>query len=277
VELEKLLADMQNRTRALRSSQERLAAREQEREQELKDLRRRLKGIDKERRSALADARRLGEELVQEGRREIERAVREIRSGGAARETVRAAHQRLQALARRLPPPPPQERSGPPPEVGDRVRIPHLGLTGQVVEARGDRLVALADGLRLNLTADAVEVVGQGPGGAGGGADPALAAAPTDRGGWRWHDGPPDISPEIDLRGERAEEGWQRLDRLIDRAIPAGLNRIHVVHGVGTGRLREHLWRRLQADPRVAGVRPAGPGPGQLGATVVELVGDGGG
>ena len=37
--------------------------------------------------------------------------------------------------------------------------------------------------------------------------------------------------------------------RLIDRAIPAGLNELLVVHGVGTGRLRAYLLERLAADP----------------------------
>jgi len=270
VEIEKLLADLQHRTRDLRETRERLARHEEERERELKELRRRLKTIDKERRGALAEARQRGDELLREGRREIERAVREIRASDAAREVVVTARRRLDELARRLPPAAEPDREGRAPREGDRVRIPHLGLTGRVAEVRGERLVALADGLRLSLDAAAVEVITEGDDPAG---EASRAGATDLAGGWRWHDGPPEIAPEIDLRGERVEEAWRRLDRLIDRAIPAGLARIQVVHGVGTGRLREFLLERLAADPRVAEARPAGRGPGQLGATVVVLAG----
>ncbi|MFO7653831.1 MAG: Smr/MutS family protein [Candidatus Krumholzibacteriia bacterium] len=286
VEVERLLADLQERTRETVETGERARAQEEESGRLRRELASRLKEIDRERRGELAEARRRGEEMLRQGRSEIERAIREIRSQGAAREVVRTARDRLAELESRLPAGP-AAGTGEPVELreGDRVSIPHLGLTGRVVEVRGDRVTALADGLRLNLGRSAVEPLA-GAGGAtssdagpvpvasaGGDSQPRAGSASAG-GGWRWQDGPPDISPEIDLRGERAEEGWERLDRLIDRAIPAGLRRLHVVHGVGTGRLREHLLDRLRHDPRVAAVHPAGPGPGQMGASVVILAGD---
>ena len=73
------------------------------------------------------------------------------------------------------------------------------------------------------------------------------------------------------MRGETGEEGWQRLDKLIDRAIPAGLESVHVIHGFGTGRLRDHLYACLKRDPRVKSFAEAGPGQGGGGATVVTL------
>ena len=83
-----------------------------------------------------------------------------------------------------------------------------------------------------------------------------------------------EISPaehEIDLRGESGSEAWERLDRLIDRAIPAGLEIIHVIHGFGTGRLRDYLHRQLKSDSRVASFGDAGRGRGGAGATRVKL------
>ena len=94
-----------------------------------------------------------------------------------------------------------------------------------------------------------------------------------ETGVWAWHEGNPGAEPEIDLRGESGEEGWHRLDRLIDRAIPAGLQAINVIHGFGTGKLRDHLHARLKSDPRVATFEEAGPGQGGGGATRVFLDG----
>jgi DNA mismatch repair protein MutS2 len=149
------------------------------------------------------------------------------------------------------------------------VRIPHLGLIGKVIEVRGDRLVALADGLRLTLGREAVRPLDAEK--QGSSADPEVPD--QGRADWGWHAEVEGAQPEIDLRGETGEEGWARLDKLIDRAIPAGLEEINVIHGFGTGRLREHLHARLKADSRVASFTEAGPGQGGGGATRVFLAG----
>ncbi len=160
-------------------------------------------------------------------------------------------------------------------EVGQRVRIPNLGLIGNVVEVRGDKLVALAEGMRLNLTRASVRSLDQ---------EPTDAAAPVpvgtsegqhteaaDVGHWTWQAAPAAAAHEIDLRGETGEDGWQRLDKLIDRAIPAGLAVVHVIHGFGTGRLRDHLYGCLKRDPRVKSFAEAPPNQGGGGATQVTL------
>jgi DNA mismatch repair protein MutS2 len=129
---------------------------------------------------------------------------------------------------------------------------------------RGDRLIAESRGLRLTLAAGDVELIASG----GGSAEaPATAAA---GGGWAWRDGTP-AAQEIDLRGQRAQEAWSALDLLIDRAIPAGVPEILIIHGVGTGRLREALLERLARDPRVAGTAVAPLERGGAGATVLRL------
>jgi DNA mismatch repair protein MutS2 len=122
--------------------------------------------------------------------------------------------------------------------------------------------VVLAGGLRLSLPAAVVEA---GPGGEDADSAPAPAARfPSAAGGSV-------ATTELDLRGYRAEEGWEALDRLIDRAIPAGTAEIGVIHGFGTGRLRTYLLERLSRDPRVAGCQDAPPDQGGQGRTVVRL------
>jgi dsDNA-specific endonuclease/ATPase MutS2 len=111
------------------------------------------------------------------------------------------------------------------------------------------------------------------------GLSPAVPAAPEDAGSgrtdtrpvhagsWGWQGDAPLAEPSLDLRGTTGEEGWQRLDQLIDRAIPAGLGALEVIHGKGTGRLREYLQTRLKADRRVASFKEDEAG----GATIVHL------
>jgi len=62
------------------------------------------------------------------------------------------------------------------------------------------------------------------------------------------------------------------VDRLIDRAIPTGVEVLNVIHGFGTGRLRDYLYERFREDPRVASVTEAGQGQGGGGVAVVWLV-----
>jgi DNA mismatch repair protein MutS2 len=218
----------------------------------------------------LGDARSRGEELLAEGRRAIEQAVRDIRTSGADQGAVRSSRETLDQLKRRLPPEPDTDQPAPALEAGDRIRIPHLGLVGSVIEVRKGRVVALAEGLRLSLDRTAVRPL-SAPADDDGASAGDPAGTGTRDGGWAWSGSPPDVTHEIDLRGLAGEEAWEKLDRLIDRATPAGLAQIRVIHGMGTGRLRAFLLARLRDDPRVAGTRQAALRTGGFGVTVVQL------
>lgn len=278
-QIERLLAELGTRARELaaleaqaRAAAEAGAARERE-------LAERLAGLAREREEELAAVRRQGRIFLQEARRSVEAAVRAIRDGGADKASIRQARDELRRLGEGVAEPP---RAAPAPRAplpGERVRIPHLGLSGRVVEARGDRLVAEARGLRL--TVDAADVVPLPEDGGDDDADGGWAAGGPPAGGagraagaWGALGGDGGVRAEIDLRGERAEEAWRQLDLLLDRAIPGGPGEILVIHGVGAGRLREYLQERLAADPRVASWAPAPLDRGGAGATIVRL-GDG--
>ncbi len=80
-----------------------------------------------------------------------------------------------------------------------------------------------------------------------------------------------EFNPEIDLRGMNGEEAWYLVDRYIDEATIYGLTSVRLIHGKGTGALRNALWRFLQTDKRVASFRIGKYGEGDGGVTVVEL------
>ncbi len=278
VQVEKLLSDLDRRARQLQEQQKEAALESDRLKVAGQELERRLKGLDREKRDAVAAARRKAEDLVRQGRRDIEKAVREIRSEGAGKRVVKAARDRLDQLDDQVRQSLPGPQDQPAPRGADlaegmRVRIPHLGLLGRIVEVRGEKVVATADGLRLTLTADAVRPMTEDGADLENAAPDSTPVPALPAGGWAWQGEAPEVSPEIDLRGETGEEGWGRLDRLIDRAIPAGLEVINVIHGFGTGRLRDHLHARLKADPRVASFKEAGRGQGGGGATLVKLKG----
>ena len=80
-----------------------------------------------------------------------------------------------------------------------------------------------------------------------------------------------DFSDEIHLRGMTGDEAWNAVDKYFDEAMIAGFHTVRLVHGKGTGALKNALWSYLRTDPRVAAFRIGQFGEGDGGVTVVEL------
>lgn len=76
---------------------------------------------------------------------------------------------------------------------------------------------------------------------------------------------------DLDLRGMNAEEALLEVDLFIDNAVMAGLERLTIIHGKGTGVLRAAVQQHLKRHPSVKGYRLGTFGEGEAGVTVVEL------
>lgn len=79
------------------------------------------------------------------------------------------------------------------------------------------------------------------------------------------------FSLECDVRGMTGEEAWFVVDRYIDNAIVAGMHNATIIHGKGTGALRNALWTRFKTDNRIKSYRAGAYGEGDYGVTVLEL------
>ncbi len=147
--------------------------------------------------------------------------------------------------------------------VGDTVRLISLNIRGTVVSLDGDDAVVQAGALRTRVSQDDLELVYHGPA-------PALASdtAPGRK---------PAIvrgaSPgiQIDLRGHTVEEALEKLERYLDDAVMAALPWVRIVHGKGTGKLRQEVQRFIGAHPLVVSYETAARNEGGDGATVVHL------
>ena len=80
-----------------------------------------------------------------------------------------------------------------------------------------------------------------------------------------------DFKSEIDLRGMTGDEAWLSVDKYLDEAIVVGIRTVHLIHGKGTGVLKNALWKFLRSDRRIASFRIGQYGEGDGGVTVVEL------
>lgn len=76
---------------------------------------------------------------------------------------------------------------------------------------------------------------------------------------------------ELDLRGQRAEDATDALDRYLESAYLAGLPFVRIIHGKGTGRLREVVRELLAQSPHVKNWESGGEKEGGDGVTVAHL------
>jgi DNA mismatch repair protein MutS2 len=77
--------------------------------------------------------------------------------------------------------------------------------------------------------------------------------------------------PEIDLRGMRVDAALDAVDKFLDEALLAGWNEVRIIHGKGTGALRQNIGNFLKKHPQTQRFHEAAMGEGDYGVTVVEL------
>ncbi len=83
-----------------------------------------------------------------------------------------------------------------------------------------------------------------------------------------------DITPAIDevhLRHLIVDEALLKLDKYLNDAFMAGLYQVRIIHGKGTGTLRQVVREQLTKHTLVKSHRPGGYGEGGNGVTIVEL------
>ncbi len=235
-------------------------------------------------------ARRERDEQVRAAREEADRIVADLRDELAAtrrmleRETVTAASldaavSRAETIAARLPSPEAAEEQLPEPveariwKVGDRARSRTGGWEGRIaaLEKGGRRATLEAGGLRVTVEVDDLVPAISTPTSVGGGAgrDGGTAAASTAAS--LRLERARTVASSLDLRGARVEEALETLDRYLDDAGVAGLGSATIIHGLGTGALRDAVRTAAAAHPLVRTVRPGERGEGGDGATVVTL------
>jgi DNA mismatch repair protein MutS2 len=159
-----------------------------------------------------------------------------------------------------------------------RARSISGGWEGRVaaLEKGGRRATLEAGGIRVTVPLEDLEpaVGGQGDSGgseAGGrrGPDPSgTASGSTSR---LQLDRARTVATSLDLRGAKVTEALEVLDRYLDDASLAGLDQATVIHGLGTGALRDAVRDYASSHPLVKSWRPGGRGEGGDGATVVAL------
>lgn len=234
-------------------------------------------------------AREAAERLVAELRDELEAARKALERGHL---TVPGIDAVLERADQRLATAPSSERDGkggrrekapaarqdaaPAWRVGDQAKSISGGWTGRIAELdRGRRRATLEAGaLRVSVEVTDLEPVAGAPGGANGdavsGGAGAGGVAGTNVAQIRLERAR-SVPMSLDLRGARVEEALTALERYLEDASLAGLAKVSVIHGLGTGALRDAVRSDAGAHPLVRAVRAGERGEGGDGVTVVDL------
>ena len=218
-------------------------------------------------------AKRDAERIIAEARETAEAAFAEIdemRARMNDEEDHRAANEARAALRRRLneaeesfaeKPAMPEEKRGPtrPAVVGDTVELLSMGVKAEVTGINKDGSLSLRAGI-MNVTARQEEVrVTE--------AQPKKKVASTGNATFRQAA----VAPELDLRGMETLEAIPVMERYIDSAVMGKLHTVTIIHGKGTGALRQAVQQALRKNKAVKSFRLGRYGEGETGVTVVEL------
>jgi DNA mismatch repair protein MutS2 len=221
-------------------------------------------------RDAERRARQQARDLLLNAREEVEQTIKELRSSvvegatpedvkGAARAARRRIEETVRAQAERMPEDAPQSGEGGNIEEGATVKIAASGAIGKVVELRDKRAVVEVGGLRMQTNVRGLVRVPN-----------SEKPKPTVH-VRTWNESDFFAQSEISLIGKRAEEAMSELIPAIDAAIRADLPSLRIVHGKGTGALRQVVADALKSDPRIKSFRSGTLTEGGSGVTVAEL------
>ena len=244
------------------------------------ELEAREEALRRREREAERRARQQARDILLAAREEVEAAIRSLREAVAAgasgqefEDAARQARRRVEGAAKRQAERMPREKSaggrrasGLELVAGGRARVVATGAVGTVVELRDGRATVEVGGLRFQVPTSGLEPLPA----AAEDARASTSGATSGRGGG-WTASEVTASPEVDLRGLRAEEVAAQLEPALDAAFRADLSSLRIIHGKGTGVLRQVVGEILRRHPYVKSFRLGGPGEGGVGVTVAEL------
>ncbi|GAQ18951.1 mutS2 protein [Oceanobacillus picturae] len=144
-------------------------------------------------------------------------------------------------------------------KAGDEVKLLKLNQKGTIVEKVSDKEFLVQVGImKVKMKRDDLQPLGK--------QKQTYEKPLTTIRGSNYH-----VSTELDLRGERFEDALLKLEKYIDDSLLAGYGKVSIIHGKGTGALRNGVKEFVKKHPRITGQRSGEAGEGGSGVTVIEL------
>ena len=274
-----LIEQLEQREAALKAREEEAAAVLDDARRRVADVARRERTVRERERRAERESRQEARRYLLDARQEIERTLRDLKKTetGALDDAAREARQRAEALAAqqaaelerldreeanvarrelaRATPPSGRTREI---SAGAWVDVATLGgKTARVIELRDGTAVVAVGALKMTVPLAVLSPSETAP----------VDTTPV------WSGDAPDVvaASEIDVRGMRADEVEPIVMQALDAAVRADLRSLRIIHGKGTGALRDRVSEMLRKDTRVKHFRLGAWNEGGAGVTLAEL------
>ena len=266
-----LLGELEARQKALTAIERESGEIAEDTKQRAERVGERERNVREREREVERASRKEARQYLLEARAEVERTIRELKSASEQGEEVaRDARKRVETLANeqgreldrleRETDSSPSRHSNAEVSIGDFVEVETLGgRRGRVVEMRDGEAVVAVGGMKLAVPRGSLRV------------SAAESGAPEVAVPVRGDLPEVDVPTEIDLRGMRVGEIDDIVMHAVDAAIRADLKTFRIIHGKGTGALRERVTEMLRKESRVTNFRLGAWNEGGAGVTVVEL------
>jgi DNA mismatch repair protein MutS2 len=207
------------------------------------------------------------QQAIAQAKGEIAQVIRRLQKGTPTAQEAQQATNALNQIGQQYQPATPAKpKLGFMPKVGDRIRVPKLGQTAEVITAPDeDGELSVRFGLmKMNVKLEDIESLD------GQKAEPVVKPKPAPAAVTP----PPQSVPEIrtsqntiDLRGKRVADA----EYILDKAISEATGPVWIIHGYGTGKLRLGVHAFLQHHPRVNNYEPAEQADGGTGVTIAHI------
>jgi DNA mismatch repair protein MutS2 len=266
--LDALLQELEASAQDHRATTEQLHVARTRAEQLAREYEAKMQAVAQETREIKRKAADEARAIVERANAVIEQSVREIREHEADKNVVRSAREDVSRLrasveetVKALEPEPVEDaaqahalRAGSTVTLGDKTE------TGEIVALSADGKSATVVFGIVKMRVPVAELRAT-----------RKRAAPRPSGRPVVPDHQDQVPRELDLRGMTGDEAIPLIDKFIDDAILAGLHRIDIIHGKGTGALRRKVTDFLSTHPRVRSFRLGEWNEGGVGATVCDL------
>ena len=217
-----------------------------------------LAGIEKQREATLEQAKKASNALLDDAKKMIDEIVKEVREKDNIKdhEVLNAKHMLDDLKHEKKQKVKVQNHTF---VVGDHVKIDSMNREGDISEVlKNHQVTVLVSGLAIKLKDTDITFL-----------HPKTKVQKVKSGGR------PKMKKtghyEVNIIGMRYQEAMDTVDKFIDDAIVLGYPSVRIVHGMGTGVLRNGVRKMLKTNKNVKAFRDGGPNEGGLGATVVDL------
>ena len=154
-------------------------------------------------------------------------------------------------------------------KVGEKVRIKENGMVGEVTKVSAKAIVVIIGNISTKLPHDKVERITSNE--FKSAVKETARPAPSMKVDSSINERKLNFSTEMDVRGERLNDAIEKVTRYVDDAIMVGVSSVRIIHGKGTGVLRDELQKLLRTMPGVASVRDEHIQFGGTGVTIVTF------